>query len=243
MKKLRTLTSAALSLALFAGAAQAQKVLVLVTSAGSFPDGRQTGVWLEEFATPYESLVRAGVEVTVVSPQGGAAPVDPRSAEKPEQVAAWQDAEKALKHTKKLDDTVTVTDYDAIFIPGGHGPLFDLASNKKAAQLIAGFAEAGKPVASVCHGPAAFLDVKLSDGRPFVAGRKLTAFSDDEEQTAGLAKEVPYSVQQRLEAQGAQYSEGKQFGVYTVVDGKLITGQNPASSAKVVELLIGELKK
>lgn len=219
------------------------RVLVLVTSANKFADGRPTGIWLEEFAVPYTALVNAGAKVTVVSPKGGQAPIDPHSAAKPEQEAKWKAAAEALHATEPLTAKIHADDYDAIFIPGGHGPLFDLATDPAVAALISEFARAGRPVASVCHGPAALLGVTLADGTPFVRGKKLTAFSDAEEKAAGLQAEVPFSVQQRLTALGAEYTQGANFAAYALTDGTLITGQNPASSEKVVELLLAQLHR
>jgi putative intracellular protease/amidase len=217
--------------------------LVLVTSADKFADGRPTGIWLEEFAIPYTVLVKAGAKVTVVSPKGGPTPIDPRSAPTPGQEAKWKDAAAVLRATMPLTAALHASDYDAIFIPGGHGPLFDLAADPAVAALISEFARTAKPVASVCHGPAALLGVTLADGTPFVRGKKLTAFSDAEEKAVGLQAEVPFSVQQRLTALGGEYTQGANFAVYAVTDGKLITGQNPASSGKVVELLLSQLQK
>jgi putative intracellular protease/amidase len=219
------------------------RILILVTSANRFADGRPTGIWLEEFATPYDALVHAGARVTVVSPKGGQVPIDPRSAANPGQEAEWKEAEAELHSTIPLTPSVDARDYDAIFIPGGHGPLFDLAVDPSVATLISDFARAGKPVASVCHGPAALVGVTLADGKPFVQGRKLTAFSDAEEEAVGLQHEVPFSVQQKLTSLGAQYSQGPNFGGYTVVDSTLITGQNPRSSGDVARLLLDSLEK
>ncbi|MFT4111279.1 type 1 glutamine amidotransferase domain-containing protein [Silvibacterium sp.] len=221
----------------------APRVLILVTSADKFSDGRPTGAWLEEFATPYNALVRGGAKVTVVSPKGGQAPVDPHSKGTTEQDEQWKDASLALRNTVALSPAIHAADYDAIFIPGGHGPLFDLAVDPNVAHLISEFARTGKPVASVCHGPAALLGVTLADGKPFVSGKKLTAFSDAEEKAAGLDAEVPLSVQQKLISLGGEYSQGKNFAAYTVEDGTLITGQNPASSEGVAKLLLKQLQK
>jgi putative intracellular protease/amidase len=240
MKKLIALV------ALLAGTASAQnapRMLIVVTSVDQFANGRPTGVWLEEFATPYMILTHDSVRVTVVSPRGGPAPIDPRSVPKPDQEAAWKGAIEALHATQPLTAAFNANGYDAVFIPGGHGPLYDLGTDPAVAALISDFVRKGRPVASVCHGPAALLGVTLADGTSFVTHKKLTAFSDAEEQTAGTQAEVPYSVQQRLIALGAQYSQGSNFADYTVVDGQLITGQNPASSEKVAELLLARLRK
>lgn len=245
---MKLLRSALLALAPFlalAGATDAQtshpRVLILVTSADHFTDGRPTGAWLEEFATPYNELRAAGVTLTIASPHGGQAPVDPRSNGTPVQEAAWKDARTALQHTTPLAE-IHAADYDAVFIPGGHGPLFDLATDPASAALLSAFVRADKPIASVCHGPAALLNVTEANGTPFVAGKKITAFSDREEQAAGLTAEVPFSVQQKLTALGGQYSQGANFKPYAVVDGNLITGENPASSQQVAELLIKQLQ-
>lgn len=243
MKKLGILVLTLMTALLSAPAQSSKHVLMLVTSANQFSNGRATGSWLEEFAVPYTALVQAGVRVTVVSPKGGQAPIDPHSAAKPEQSAKWSSAKEALQTTLPLSSAIKAQDYDAIFIPGGHGPLYDLATSPEVAALISAFARAGKPVASVCHGPASLLGVTLADGTPFVRGKKLTAFSDAEEKAAGLQEQVPYSVQQRLTALGAQYSQGANFAPYALTDGTLITGQNPASSEKVVELLLAQLQK
>ena len=222
-----TLTATTVSVASAQGA---PRVLMLVTSADKFDDGKPTGIWLEEFAVPYTALVNAGARVTVVSPKGGQTPIDPRSAATSEQEAKWKAASEALRTTELLSASIKAIDYDAIFIPGGHGPLFDLATDPAVAALISEFARTGKPVASVCHGPAALVGVTLADGSPFVRGKKLTAFSDAEEKAVGLQDEVPFSVQQRLAALGAVYTQGANFAAYALTDGTLITGQNPASS-------------
>jgi putative intracellular protease/amidase len=219
---------------------QAPRVLILVTSAGQV-DGKASGMWLEEFAAPYQALVQAKAKVTVVSPKGGETPIDPNSNSKPEEKAMWQKVAAVLQKTVPLTGAVHASDYDAIFIPGGHGPLVDLAVNAQAARLISEFARSGKPVASVCHGPAALAGVTMADGKPFVNGKKMTAFSDAEETAAALFKHVPFSVQQKMTTLGARYSQGANFAEYAVVDGNLITGQNPASSAKVAALLLEQL--
>ncbi|WP_348267142.1 type 1 glutamine amidotransferase domain-containing protein [Edaphobacter sp. DSM 109919] len=218
------------------------RVLILVTSADRFPDGRQTGAWLEEFATPYNALVHAGAKVMVTSPKGGSSPIDPHSIGTLEQEAAWKDARQPLSSTVPLA-SIHPADYDAIFIPGGHGPLFDLATDPAVAVTIAAFARSGKPVASVCHGPAALVGVTSADGKPFVSGKRITAFSDSEEKAVGLSAAVPFSVQQKLIALGGKYSQGPDFKSYAVVDGTLITGQNPASSERVAELLLQMLRR
>lgn len=221
---------------------RAPRVLFLVTSADHFANGERTGLWLDEFAVPYQALMQAGVEVTVFSPRGGKAPVDLRSASKPEEQERWKQVAPVLDATRPLTALVHAAEYDAIFIPGGHGPLVDLASDPQTARVLSEFARSGKPVASVCHGPASLLGAMLADGRPFVRGKKLTAFSDAEEKAAKLDALVPFSVEQRLKSLGAEYTQGPNFAAYALADGNLITGQNPASSAKVAALLIAQLQ-
>lgn len=221
---------------------KAPRVLFLVTSADHFANGERTGLWVEEFAVPYQALTQAGIEVTVFSPKGGKAPVDLRSASKPEEQELWKQVAHVIDTTRPLTSAIHAADYDAIFIPGGHGPLFDLAIDPQTARVISEFARAGKPVASVCHGPASLLGATLADGTPFVRGKKLTAFSDAEEKAVKLDALVPFSVEQRLKALGAVYTQGPDFAAYALTDGNLITGQNPASSAKVAALLIAQLQ-
>jgi putative intracellular protease/amidase len=221
---------------------QHPRVLILVTSADKFPDGRPTGLWLEEYAIPYDTFAKAGFEMTVVSPKGGETPVDPRSKGTAEQENAWANAIKALHTATRLSSSIRANDFDAIFIPGGHGPLFDLAIDPQSVKLISEFARSGKPVASVCHGPAALIGVTLTNGEPFVKGKKVTSFSDSEEVAADSQHTVPFSVQQKLTALGGHYSQGANFTEYTVADGNLITGQNPSSSGKVAQLLLEAIK-
>lgn len=220
----------------------AAKVLVLVTSANTYAGNHATGVWLEEFTVPYLQLVHAGATVTVASPKGGDTPIDPGSQATPEQAKEWALAIEALHHTAKVE-SLKAEDFDAIFVPGGHGPLADLAVDPQVAKLISDFARAGKPVAAVCHGPAALLGATLADGTPLVKGHKFTVFSDSEEKAAGLADVVPFSVEQKLVALGGEFSKGPNFGAYAIADRGLVTGQNPASSQKVGELLLAEIAK
>lgn len=219
------------------------RVLILVTSVDKFANGTETGLWLEEFAVPYNTLVQGGADVTVVSPKGGATPVDPHSKGNAEQEKAWANAEKVLRNTVPLTSAVKAADYDAIFAPGGHGPLFDLATDPEVAKLISAFSRQGKPVAAVCHGPAALVGATLANGDSIIKGKKVTAFSDSEEIAAGLQNAVPFSIQQKLATLGGQFSQASNFAEYAVEDGNLITGQNPASSAKVASLLLAKLKK
>lgn len=244
MKRVFSLSFAALFVALAATSALAAvraprpRVLIIVTSADRFPSGQPTGMWLEEYATPYEMMLKQGYQITVASPKGGESPIDPRSAARGEQAALWADALKAHLDTVKLS-TLRAEDFDAVFIPGGHGPLFDLATDPVSIALLDGFARTGKPIASVCHGPAALAGVTLANGDPLVKGKRVAAFSDSEEHGG----EVPFSVQQRLIALGGRYSQGPDYQPYALEDGALILGQNPASSAQVAQMLIDQLEK
>ena len=219
------------------------RVLMLVTSADKFADGRLTGLWLEEFAVPYQVLMEGGATVTVVSPKGGATPIDPRSNPTPEQAAAWANAEKVLHSTQPLSPAIWESDFDALFIPGGHGPMIDLARDQQVAKLASDFARSGKLIAAVCHGPAALVGATRADGTPLVRGKRLTSFSDSEEKAVGLQNAVPFWLEQRLIGLGAHFTQGKDFSEYAVEDGNLITGQNPQSSAKAAQLLLARLAK
>jgi putative intracellular protease/amidase len=208
--------------------------------------GQPTGFWLEEFAAPYYVLKDAGVEITVASPKGGAAPVDPKSDDPKAETPAMKrfrndpDAQRALTHTVKLS-TVSAADYDAVFYPGGHGPLWDLAEDRKSIAVIEQVYAAGKPVAAVCHGPAVLRHAKAPDGSPIVRGRAVTGFANTEEAAVGLTNVVPFLVEDALKANGGKYSKGEDWSDHAVVDGNLITGQNPASSESTARALLEQL--
>jgi|HubBroStandDraft_2_1064218.scaffolds.fasta_scaffold296609_1 putative intracellular protease/amidase len=218
------------------------RVLVIVTSADHFSDGHPTGLWLEEFAAPYQTLIAGGAHVAVFSPKGGQTPIDPRSNPTEAQATEWQDATRVLATAKPLTSEIRVGDYDAIFLPGGHGPMFDLANDPRVAQIVTNFVREGKIVAAICHGPAALAGAKQINGHPFVEGKRLTGFTDAEERARGLDKLVPFSLEQRLTRLGANFQEGKNFAEHTEQDGLLITGQNPQSSAAVGKLLLQALQ-
>jgi putative intracellular protease/amidase len=224
------------------------RVLMVLTSHATLGDtGRSTGIWLEEFAAPYYALTDAGVRVVLSSPLGGQPPIDPVSDEPTGQTddtrrfhadVATQDR---LATTLPLAD-VSAADFDAVFLPGGHGPLWDLPDNPTSIALIEAFVASGKPVAAVCHAPVAFAHVTNPDGSGFLAGRNVTAFSDTEEEAVGLTDVVPELLEDLLVHAGANYSKGpSDFEPYVVVDGTLITGQNPASSAPAAQALLAEL--
>ena len=213
-----------------------KNVLMVLTSHDQLGDtGKKTGFWLEEFAAPYYTLKDAGANITLVSPAGGQPPLDPKSDEPDAQTEATRrfkadpDAQKVLASTGKLSE-VKAADFDAVFYPGGHGPLWDLAEDKHSIALIEAMAAAGKPVAAVCHAPGVLRHVRAPDGTPLVKGKKVTGFTNTEEEGVGLTNVVPFLVEDMLKQNGGEYSKGADWQSYVVTDGTLITGQNPASS-------------
>jgi len=219
-------------------------ILMVLTSHDQLGDtGKKTGFWLEEFAAPYYALKDAGADIVVASPRGGQPPLDPKSDEADAQsedtarFKADEAAQKVLANTVKLD-SVSAADFDAVFYPGGHGPLWDLAEDPTSGRLIEAFARADKPVAAVCHAPGVLKSVKGTDGAPLVKGRKVAGFTNSEEEAVGLTEIVPFLVEDMLKANGGDYSKGADWGSYVVTDGKLVTGQNPASSREAAEVLL-----
>jgi len=225
------------------------KVLIILTSHDKLGDtGKKTGFWLEEFAAPYYVLLDAGAEITLASPAGGQPPLDPQSdlpdaqTEATERFKKDAAAQRALGHTTKLA-AVDADGFDAIFYPGGHGPLWDLAENAESQRMIETFITKDRPLAAVCHAPAIFRHTTGADGKSSVAGRRVTGFSNTEEAAVGLTKIVPFSVEDMLEANGGLYEKGPDWGSYVVVDGNLVTGQNPASSAAAAMALLKLLSR
>lgn len=221
--------------------AKGKEVLILVTSADRTPGGKQTGVWLEEFAVPYLKLTQAGYQVTVASTKGGAAPIDPRSEGDQAKAHQWGQALSALKNTQALAQ-VDPARFAAVFLPGGHGTMFDLPKDQNLKRLLNRFAKEDKVIAAVCHGPSGLVGARKADGSPLVAGKTLTAFTDEEEAAAELGKEVPFLLESKLREEGAKFVAGKKWASHVEVDGKLVTGQNPASSAAVADALIRALR-
>ncbi|MBM0231333.1 type 1 glutamine amidotransferase domain-containing protein [Micromonospora sp. STR1_7] len=220
------------------------KVLMVLTSHDQLGDtGRKTGFWLEELATPYYRFRDAGWDVTLASPHGGRAPLDPKSTEPDFQTdqtrrfEADAEAERQLGSTVRLD-SVSADDFDTVFYPGGHGPLWDLAEDDNSVKLIERMVAAGKPIALVCHAPGTLRHCTAPDGEPLVAGRRVTGFTDSEEEYMGLTKVVPFLVEDELVAKGAEFSKAGNFEPYVVTDGLLVTGQNPASSGPAADELI-----
>ncbi|MET3878493.1 type 1 glutamine amidotransferase domain-containing protein [Chitinophaga sp. OAE865] len=223
------------------------KVLIVLTSHSELGNtGHKTGFWVEEFAAPYYVLADAGAEITLASPKGGQPPIDPKS-ELPEfQTEATtrfkkdEALQQKLAATMKLNEA-NASDYDAVFYPGGHGPLWDLANDPASVSLIETFYGQHKPVAFVCHAPAALLRVKDADGAPLVKGKEVTGFSNTEEEAVQLTNVVPFLLEDELKQLGGIYSKGKDWHSYALKDGLLITGQNPASSAAVAQILMETL--
>lgn len=223
------------------------KILIILTSHDQLGNtGKKTGFWLEEFVAPYYVFKDAGAQVTVASPHGGQPPLDPKSDDPSAQTNAtrrFKDdpaAQTVLASTQKLKD-VSAADFDAVFYPGGHGPLWDLAEDPTSIALIEAMLAAGKPVAAVCHAPGVLRDVKSADGKPLVQGKSVTGFTNTEEEAVGLTKVVPFLVEDMLKKNGSNYSKGGDWQPYVVSDGLLITGQNPASSEPAAEALLKKL--
>jgi putative intracellular protease/amidase len=227
-------------IALASAACGTPRILILATGADQMTNGKPTGLWLEEFAVPYEAFSKEGYEIVVATPKGGDIPVDPRSKPTAEQSAAWAEASKKIKNTLPLAE-VDATSLDAVFIPGGHGAMFDLATHEGTAKFLTDLNARGKIIAAVCHGPAALVGAKGTDGKPLVAGRKVATFTDDEERAVELDKEMPFLLESRLQELGAKIDKKPNFTAHAVRDGTLITGQNPPSSEAVAKLVIEAL--
>ena len=225
------------------------KVLIVLTSHDQLGNtGRKTGFWLEELAAPYYAFQAAGAEITLASPKGGQPPLDPKSNEASSQTDSTRRFEADAVATAQLAatvrlDTIDPADFDTVFYPGGHGPLWDLAEDKRSIALIESFLGAGKHVALVCHAPGVLRHVKAADGRPWVEGRQVTGFANTEEDGVGLTTIVPFLVEDELKAKGGVYAKGPDWGPYVIVDGLLITGQNPASSAPAAQRLLSEVAR
>ena len=224
-----------------------KKVLIVLTSHDQLGNtGAKTGFWLEEFAAPYYALKDAGVALTLASPLGGQPPIDPKSDDPASQTEATlrfkadPATQALLASTLKLKD-VSAADFDAVFYPGGHGPLWDLAEDATSIALIETMLKAGKPVAAVCHAPAVLRHPKGADGKSVVNGKKVTGFTNTEEEAAGLTAVVPFLVEDMLTQNGGVYSKAADWHPHVEVDGLLITGQNPASSEPVAHALLAKL--
>ncbi|PSL51300.1 putative intracellular protease/amidase [Salsuginibacillus halophilus] len=214
-----------------------KKVLMVLTNHTEITKGHETGLWLEEFVVPYNEFLAQGYEVKVTSISGGEVPLDPNSVEdRPE----WKDAEAELTNTEKLSTAHTVG-YDAVFLPGGHGTMFDFPENSTLLEVLQHFAENDKVIGAVCHGPAGLVRATYEDGTPIVKNKTITAFTDEEETEMQLDQHMPFMLETELQKQGANIDRGEKWSDHSVRDNRLVTGQNPQSSAstakKVVEAL------
>jgi putative intracellular protease/amidase len=225
------------------------KLLIVLTSHDRLGNtGEKTGFWLEEFAAPYYAFKDAGVDIVLASPKGGQPPLDPKSSAPALQTDATRRfetdaaARAALSATRKLSE-VSIAEFDAVFYPGGHGPLWDLAEDPVSIALIKSALAAGKPVAAVCHAPGVLRHVETPDGQPLVKGKAVTGFANTEEQAAGLTDVVPFLVEDMLKENGGRYSKAADWQPHVVTDGLLITGQNPASSEPVAKVLLDQMAR
>lgn len=223
------------------------KILFVVTSHDQLGNtGKKTGLWVEEFAAPYYHLIDQGVQITIASPKGGSTPIDPKSEEPASSTEATKRFYADPETQEKLNSTVLLTDvsqegFDAVYYPGGHGPLWDLAEDSNSAQLIESFYQHHKPVSFVCHAPAALKNVKDSQGQPLVNGKSVTGFTNSEEDGVGLTDIVPFLVEDMLKENGGNYQKAGDWQPFAITDGLLITGQNPASSVLVADHLMALL--
>ena len=224
------------------------KILMVLTSHDKLGDtGEKTGFWLEEFAAPYYVLKDANADVVLASPKGGQPPIDPKSdaddaqTEATKRFKADAAAQQTLAQTTKLSE-VNADGFDAIFYPGGHGPLWDLADDADSKRLIEAFAGSDRPVGAVCHAPAVFKSTMGADGKPLVSGKRVTGFTNTEEDAVGLTKVVPFLVEDMLKQNGGHYEKGDDWASFVLTDGKLVTGQNPASSEEAAKALLALLK-
>ncbi len=223
-------------------------VLMVLTSHDQLGNtGAKTGFWLEEFAAPYYVFKDAGANVVLASPAGGQPPLDPKSDAPDAQTDATRrfradaEAQRHLANTVKLD-SVKQQDFDTVFYPGGHGPLWDLAESRESIALIEAFERAGKPIGFVCHAPGALRHVRAADGSPLIKGRRVTGFSNSEEAGVQLTDVVPFLIEDEFQKLGGQYEKGEDWASFVIEDGKLVTGQNPASSEAAAEALLAKLK-
>jgi len=224
------------------------KILMVLTSHDQLGDtGEKTGFWLEEFAAPYYTLKDAGAQVVLASPKGGQPPIDPKSDAEDSQTEATKRFKADKNAQADLADTAVLSGvqdagFDAVFFPGGHGPLWDLAEDADSIRLIEAFAASDRPVGAVCHAPAVFKNTQGADGKPLVNGKRVTGFTNTEEDAVQLTDVVPFLVEDMLKANGGLYEKSDDWASFAITDGKLVTGQNPASSEAAAEQLLALLK-
>lgn len=217
-----------------------KKVLFVLTSTSQYPDGTETGLWLEEAGEPYDILKNEGIDVDIASIKGGKVNLDPNSTSD-ELLNKYTSFTSHLNTTPSIEE-INVDEYDAIYLPGGHGTVFDFANNEKLVNILVHFRDHDKIISSVCHGPSAFVGVKTSNGKYLVDGIRLTAFTDSEEKAMGLEEKVPFLTQSKLEEQGADFVTSNDFTSHLEEDRKFITGQNPQSSEVIGKALVNALK-
>lgn len=226
-----------------------KKVLVVLPSHDQLGNtGQKTGFWLEEFTDPYYKFIDSGYEVTIASPKGGKPPVDPKSTQKENQSESTQRFEKDKSAQAKLENTlvlgqVSANDYDTLFLPGGHGPMWDLSSDENMKKIVEDFYSDKKIVSAVCHGPAGLLQATDRNGNSILKGKKITGFTNNEESAVGLTKAVPFSLENRMKELGGKFEKGQDFKPFVISDGQLITGQNPKSALPAAEKVIEILGK
>jgi putative intracellular protease/amidase len=226
-----------------------KKVLVVLPSHDQLGNtGQKTGFWLEEFTDPYYKFIDSGYEVTIASPRGGKPPVDPKSIQKENQSESTQRFERDKSAQAKLENTlvlsqVSANDYDTLFLPGGHGPMWDLSSDENMKKIVEDFYSDKKIVSAVCHGPAGLLQATDRNGNSILKGKKITGFTNNEESAVGLTKAVPFSLENRMKELGGKFEKGQNFKPFVISDGQLITGQNPKSALPAAEKVIEILGK
>ncbi|MCL6633837.1 MAG: type 1 glutamine amidotransferase domain-containing protein [Alicyclobacillus herbarius] len=217
-----------------------KRILMVVTNHTTITDDHKTGLWLEEFAVPYNVFKQKGYEVKVTSIQGGEVPLDPNSVPT-EKRAEWAEAEEELKHTAKLSRE-DAQGFDAVFLPGGHGTMFDFPDNQTLQYVLQQFAENGKVIGAVCHGPSGLVNVTYRDGTPLVKGKKVSSFTDAEEKEMQLDRYMPFLLESKLRERGAVFVSGDNWTDFSVRDGNLVTGQNPQSSRSTAEKVVEALE-
>jgi putative intracellular protease/amidase len=226
-----------------------KKVLVVLPSHDQLGNtGQKTGFWLEEFTDPYYKFIDSGYEVTIASPRGGKPPVDPKSIQKENQSESTQRFERDKSAQAKLENTlvlsqVSANDYDTLFLPGGHGPMWDLSSDENMKKIVEDFYSDKKIVSAVCHGPAGLLQATDRNGNSILKGKRITGFTNNEESAVGLTKAVPFSLENRMKELGGKFEKGQDFKPFVISDGQLITGQNPKSALPAAEKVIEILGK
>lgn len=215
-------------------------LLLLVTSASQMGQGQQTGLWLEEFAVPYRIFQDNKVPLVVASLRGGKVPIDPRSVPDDEHKAQWREAIAELQRTRALEE-IWKDGFAGVFVPGGHGAMFDMPDNPLVAGVLERTWAQGGVVSAVCHGPAALVGVRDESGQPLVRGRKVSCFTNEEEKEVGLEQVMPFLLESRLRELGAEIHNGAEFEAQVVTDGRLITGQNPPSSRVTAQAVVAAL--